>query len=287
MLRARLTPLLLALSLVACSTAGEHETALPGDAEREARHSARGCDRGDAYACHNLAVSWRDGAEGLHPDEDRALQLFLHACDEDASTACRHAARILDRRDQPEQARQLLRKACDLLDAFACTDLALLIAQGRGGPADPVLSFSMMESACARRVPTACMESAHALLDPDHPAHDEHRGRLLLGHNCQNGLMEACAAAGALLVRDLRASRQSGHPPSAPLDPDDDRSPELTLDPARATPRTAEVLLRRGCLGRVGQACADLAELLRTGDLLPVDEERAARLEQMAREAPR
>lgn len=270
--------------VAACSPPGEQASALPTGAESVARQLARGCDGGDAYACHNLAVSWRDGADGLSADASRALELFSSACDAGATTACRHAARMLVDREEPAPARIRLRQACDARDAFACTDLAFLIDDGVGAPPDPITAFAMLEEACTFRVPHACIRLARHLLDEAHPLHDSPRGRTLLATTCHGGLAEACAEGGLLVVRDLRAGRVDPDPD--PPAPHEGGLPHiLTLDPATAAPASAEELLRQGCLGGISRACSALATLLREGDLLPRDENRAERLERMAAEA--
>jgi uncharacterized protein len=119
----------------------------------------KACSNGEMNGClaqgHVLAT-----ATGVAKDEPRALALFEKACTAEVAH-CWALAAALDKgmagkRDEA-RARTLFTRSCDSgTEPLACYSLAIMIAGGRGGPANSAEAHRRLDQACKGGVKRAC-----------------------------------------------------------------------------------------------------------------------------------
>lgn len=97
--------------------------------------------------------------------------------------------------------RRLFERACAGGSTIGCNDLASLLVEGRGGPADAARAADLYEAACHRGNAAACANLGTLYLDGRGRARDDLVAGLLYGQACKAGLTHACAALAMLYVR--------------------------------------------------------------------------------------
>jgi len=113
----------------------------------------RACEGGDAYACSNLGFEYEEGEEGIEKDPDRARKLHQRACELLWPESCYNLA-WLGRGKGPSNAEyvRLAEWACTLGDSKACDDLAKEAAEAGDTKA--------YDKYCKRWGAAACYEAA-------------------------------------------------------------------------------------------------------------------------------
>jgi TPR repeat protein len=160
-------------------------------ADRVSAGAAR-TDSADASAISDCFANRNDAACG------RAVPALEAACADKQSTSCvslgsLHEGGFGMPRDR-RKAASFYKNACDLGDKPGCARLAIIEAQGSGGPASVARAKKTLESSCAEKVPEACFGLAQ-LLQLSGLAADRDRARTLVKSACDLGLAEACAGA--------------------------------------------------------------------------------------------
>lgn len=140
----------------------------------------------------------------------------------------------------PAQARSYYEAACALDDgrnsARACTGLALMMIEGRGGDETPSAGFELLTAQCSADWPPACLHLAlqSGLRGTDDPA----RVPVLLDRACEGGELYACSALGFRY----------------------EIGEDVEPDVARAM-----ALYERACEGREPEGCGSLGHAYRVG----------------------
>ena len=132
------------------------------------------------------------------------------------------------------RALQLYEQACDRDSSAGCFNLAHMLANGQGGPADDVRARQFFQRACDAGLPNGCSSLGFMLDVGRGGAADQPRARALYQRACDAGLQDGCANIGAMLAEAL------GGPP----------------DHAQA-----RTLLQGACNADIQRACTTLSRL--------------------------
>lgn len=187
---ASLTLLTLAFVVSLTGCRGEIARALPTNASSQLRMDAKGCDKGDLLACHNVALEFDFGDAAS--DERRALAqtLYTRACDAGMTLSCRRLAHlhVEEAGGDVLAAMPMLLRTCSDGDVDACADIADI--KIRTGSAQE--GFAEYLDLCHRNSSRACIELGRHLLlgtaaDPDPAA-----ANAVLDVHCVNGSPVAC-----------------------------------------------------------------------------------------------
>ncbi|KAG2386145.1 hypothetical protein C9374_002591 [Naegleria lovaniensis] len=92
---------------------GKYEP-IPANKKEAASFYYKAALNGDAESCNNLGILYEDGCEGLHRDEQKAIEWFRRGSELGSDNAMYNLATILERRNQQEQATALLRRASSM-----------------------------------------------------------------------------------------------------------------------------------------------------------------------------
>ena len=133
-----------------------------------------------------------------------------------------------------KKARELLGKGCDGADTKSCTNLGVLMAQGRGGAKDGASAAKNFEKGCADADALACGMLGMQYKTGDGVTKDDAKAASLLQKGCEGGNDAACGTFGKMLLDGTGT----------------------TKDVAKGTD-----YLKRACDGTQAQACVDLGGL--------------------------
>ena len=126
------------------------KAALPLLVDTDRPRWIRGCDAGDATACH---TAWAMLECGVGGDRDGASALIYstRGCEFGNAEACNNAGLVLNQRGEFGHGVPLLKKACDGGSAWGCTNLAQVYARGVPGvEPDGTRALTLLTSACER-----------------------------------------------------------------------------------------------------------------------------------------
>ncbi len=216
------------LGLAACN--GPLEKVLGSETDSQTLADAAACQRGDPFACTNVADALTTRAAA--GDQEVARQLFEEACRAGAALACIRHAEFLS----PDEAAELLDETCTAGEALACERLGSLLRDsdplrayglfglacedrlfracyyqgtmlknGEGVSADPAGAFSLFRDLCANGGAEGCRENAKEMLDPQSPHADPHVAEILAHRACAGGDGEGCWVAAEI------AGENDGH----------------------------------------------------------------------------
>ncbi|MBX3190855.1 MAG: sel1 repeat family protein [Labilithrix sp.] len=132
------------------------------------------------------------------------------------------------------KARELFNKGCTASDVKSCTNLGVLLAQGRGGAKDAAGAAKNFEKGCADADALACGMLGTLYQTGDGVAKDEAKATALLTKGCEGGNDHACGAAGKMLLA------------------------------AKDMPKAID-FMKKACDGTQGQSCTDLGQIHETG----------------------
>lgn len=141
-----------------------------------------------------------------------------------------------------KKARELLTKGCEGSDTKSCTNLGVLMMQGRGGAKDAAAASKNFEKACADADALACGMLGAQYRTGDGVTKDEAKAVALLQKGCEGGNDAACGTAGKMFLEGAG----------------------VTKDVAKAVD-----FMKRACDGTQAQACADLGQLSELGKDAP------------------
>jgi uncharacterized protein len=132
------------------------------------------CRLGEGGGCNNLGVIFRDGADGIRPDRQRAHDAFRRGCPA-AAVACNNLGTMSIDQDH-DGAVAAFTAGCDANDgsssAWCCYKLGLIHEEGHGTPADPATALSFFRRACAMSQPDACYLLALSEMEAGDPSKD-------------------------------------------------------------------------------------------------------------------
>ena len=141
-----------------------------------------------------------------------------------------------------KKARELLTKGCEGSDTKSCTNLGVLLAQGRGGAKDTAAAAKNFEKGCGDADALACGMLGAQYKSGDGVTKDDAKALALLQKGCEGGNDAACGTVGKMLLDGT----------GAPKD----------------VPKAVD-FLKRACDGTQAQACVDLGGLSEIGKDAP------------------
>jgi TPR repeat protein len=133
-----------------------------------------------------------------------------------------------------KKARELLTKGCTASDTKSCTNLGVLMVQGRGGAKDSAAAAKNFEKSCGDADALACNMLGTQYKTGDGVTKDDAKAAALLQKGCEGGNDSACGTYGKMLLDGVGTAK----------------------DPAKA-----KTFLRRACDGSVSQACVDVGNI--------------------------
>jgi TPR repeat protein len=159
------------------------------------------CTAQNGFACNEAGRIYMRNFNrgGGNDDRDKALQLYTRACSLDLVVGCANQGSVLLRSGRDAEARTALGKACDAKDATACRQFGVLLAQGRGGPADRAAAVPLYEIACNGNDATGCFELAYSYSRGIGVTADLTRIRPLYEKACELGNNAGCNNLGDAL----------------------------------------------------------------------------------------
>ncbi len=130
------------------SDRGCHETGMfyakrkrPGDFLMAHAYFRKGCQRGHALACYNLALTWAEGL-GVHIDLDAARTLYAYACEQKYGDGCNNLAMLylhgVGVEVDEARALRLFLDGCRHGSGEACVSVGLRLKKGHLMPIDEV-----------------------------------------------------------------------------------------------------------------------------------------------------
>ena len=123
------------------------------------------CSTGNATACYELGVMYRNGA-GVARNDARAASLFQTACQSGKAAGCYDlgvlylAGEGVARDDV--RAAKLFQTACDGGDGGGCNNIGALYARGQGVARDELRAVKLYERACAAGYALGCTNLANS-----------------------------------------------------------------------------------------------------------------------------
>ena len=105
---------------------GKYES-IPANKKEAASFYYKAALNGDAESCNNLGIMYEDGCEGLHKDEQKAIEWFRRGAELGSDNAMYNLATILERRNQQEQAKALLRRASSMGNSKARERIGIVL----------------------------------------------------------------------------------------------------------------------------------------------------------------
>lgn len=177
---------------------------------REVSECTEQCSKGNVQSCGAAGALYVSGSGGAPRDETKA--------------------------------RELLAKGCDGADTKSCTNLGVLLAQGRGGARDSAGAAKRFERSCLEADAHACGMLGMQFKSGDGVAKDEAKAHALLQKGCAGGDDVACAVDGRMLLDGVGVAK----------------------DVAKAVES-----LKRACDGSQAEACVDLGLLSEVGQDTP------------------
>jgi TPR repeat protein len=170
-----------------------------------ASESVEQCGKGNAPSCGTAGTLYVSGNGGASRDEKKA--------------------------------RELLGKGCDGSDTKSCTNLGVLLAQGRGGAKDTAAAAKNFEKSCGDADALACNMLGTQYKNGDGLTKDDAKAFALLQKGCEGGHDAACGTVGKMLLDGVGTAKD---------------------------PLKAKDFLKRACDGTQAQACVELGNIQET-----------------------
>lgn len=164
----------------------------PGDAAEWRRLHKRACESGAFASCQTLAR----GAPDIEPVE--AMALLDRGCKGGFLPACNDRAMRLE--DGAERT-ELFRRACDGGVDLACSNLGVLLVEGRGAAKDVTGAIGLFDRACEHGEPIGCHNRANAYKEGVGGPADEIRAAELYQRACDLGHPAGCDGLGSLQLK--------------------------------------------------------------------------------------
>jgi len=146
------------------------------------------CDDADAPSCTTIGKRYYHGDNGLTENDDKAKTSFQRACIKKDPEGCYLLAVSFK-----EDIIASYTTACDGGWAWACTNLGVQYAQGKGVAADPERARALAEKACKLEDSMACSNLGMYLMNGSGGPKDLPRAITLSRGACDADEGEACA----------------------------------------------------------------------------------------------
>ncbi|MDI1444160.1 SEL1-like repeat protein [Polyangium sp. 6x1] len=159
------------------------------------------CDRGEALGCAALAEMAESG-KGVSKDPNRALELYIKACDGGHLSSCTKGLTLIDGagvEKNDARAAALYGKACDGGSLASCTVVGNLYADGRGVAKDEARAAALYEKACDGGNLGGCTSLGNLYADGRGVAKDEARAVALYEKACDAGDSFGCNYLGNMV----------------------------------------------------------------------------------------
>ena len=152
----------------------------------------RSCTGGSAHSCATLGAFHGLG-KVVPVDLKAAARFSQRACELGYSASCTALGMEASNRSAWVEAQKYLQLGCWIGDGEACSNLALLVGEGKGSKPDAERALALTREACGMGQGPACME----LLKRKEPIPlPDDRKQQLFEAACKRGFPEACAALG-------------------------------------------------------------------------------------------
>jgi TPR repeat protein len=214
----------------------------------------RGCNNGNAHACTQAGLAYRNG-RGTARDDATAAKFYERGCDGGDAFACTDLGQLyatgLGVTHDDARAVSLYQKGCDGNAPAGCYFLGVMYQSGRAVPHDELRALSLYTKGCDANNLPACYEGAMLLQTGRDVPHDDTRSLAWLTKACDSGYPLACRNLGIMYAQGRGVARNPGQ---------------------------ALVLYQRSCDGNNLMACNDAAMLLQSARDLPRDDPRSVSL---------
>ena len=132
----------------------------PRDDLAAAKLYERPCEKGDHYACANLAYLLTDG-KGVEHDDVKANELAKRACDEGKlKSACNQLGVSYEHGRKVDKslakAAELFERACDTTYPLACANYGSVLIEQSPGADSEKKAYPFYEKACAGKTARGC-----------------------------------------------------------------------------------------------------------------------------------
>ncbi len=164
----------------------------PGDAIE----CAGQCEVGNAESCHNLAFLVGAGKAGAPADRDKSTALFQKACELGNPQSCFMVANRLDWKTESARVISLLQQACDGDDKLSCRVLGKALVRGDQLPKDSGRGEQLLERACNMAEMFACTDLGWLLWTERKQAK---QALAVVEKDCTRGNGSACSIMGGWL----------------------------------------------------------------------------------------
>lgn len=126
------------------------------------------CLQGKAAQCIRLAEAFQSGLGDLQADMRVTIGYYMKACEKGSGAGCAMAATILREGSagftNEDEAQKQAERGCNTLKHEpACAGMAVGLARGTGGTADPARAAALIDNACAAGADDGCRMKANAL----------------------------------------------------------------------------------------------------------------------------
>lgn len=211
------------------------------------------CLAGFPAGCSLRGLGYMKGSNKSPVDEAKARELFEQGCKEGDRLGCLFRD-LLARGGKPDpkdpHSLELLDAMCDLDNGFACMLLGGFYSQGDDVPRNMPRAVKYLERGCNNGSSFACVIIAGYRVDGSNGvSKDEALGIQEYELACDGGQGAACTIVGLAHIQAVYGVRED-HVIGA-------------------------ALIKRGCELGYAEGCSAYGELLRTGDGVPMDVERA------------
>lgn len=168
---------------------------------------------------------------------------------------------------------------------MACSNLAVLYAQGNGVPKDEPKAASLYERACKDGLQVACMNWGQFLKKGRGGTHDEVKAAILFKQACESGFVPSCYNYGLSLEQGSGTRKDAAGAnrmfakacDGGAVDACAHLAESLLKSESQDGKRSA-TLLEKACNANDARRCAELAALYEIGLGVSVDPERASSL---------
>jgi serine/threonine protein kinase/TPR repeat protein len=214
----------------------------------------RGCNLGNAHACTQAGLAYRNG-RGTARDDATAAKFYQRACDGGDAFGCVDLGQMYGTgtsvtRDDARAA-ALYQKGCDGNAPMGCAFLGVFYQMGRAVPHDEARALSLFAKSCDGNNLQGCNDGAMLLENAKDVPRGDPRAVGWLTKSCDGGFLLGCRNLGSVYAQGRGVPR----------------------DPVKAL-----ALYQRSCDGGNVAACNDAGMLLQNALNLPRDDTKAAAL---------
>ncbi len=159
-----------------CGFAGSMLTSGDGTAKDPAAGFAlrtKACKGKHGPSCNDLGTAWSEGKDGAASvDHIKAKALYEQACKLADGLGCFNLGNVFRlgegmKHPYPKQAVTFFQRSCDLEQAKGCTELAIILYEGKAAPKDADRAVRLLERGCTLGSEVACKN--HKLLTQKSP----------------------------------------------------------------------------------------------------------------------